>query len=153
MKITYETSERIRTKKAQYCRFVDTKMWDEYEKLAFPDATFTFLGVDGEILYEFSSTKAHIETAAAALEGAQTSHRVSNSELVRLSDNQIAAIWAMEDYLIFRPRGDDSVSSMRGYGHYHETWELHEGDWFLRKLELRRTILEFENDHNLRRGS
>ena len=142
--ITFEISERIRTKKAQYCRFVDTKQWDELGRLMLPDVTLVFFDVDGETLYEFTSCKSWIELTAATLDGAQTSHRVSNSELSPVSESKVAAIWAMEDYLILPPKGGSPAQTMRGYGHYHEIWEQRDGDWLLAKLELKRTILEFK---------
>ncbi|TFW56699.1 nuclear transport factor 2 family protein [Bradyrhizobium sp. MOS001] len=142
--ITFEVSEIIRTKKAQYCRFVDTKQWDGLSRLILPDAKFIFFGVDGGILHEFDSLQTWIELTAATLDGAHTSHRVSNSELTLLSKGQVAAIWAMEDYLLLRAKDGNPAQTMRGYGHYHEIWKQWDSDWFLAKLELTRTILEFK---------
>jgi len=143
MKLTFEVSEAIRSNKARYCRFVDTKQWDELAKLALPETTYTFFDVAGEPLYQFASTQAWLKVTTESLEGAHTSHRVCNSELSMISDSKVAAIWAMEDYLIFKPENGKPSKKMHGYGHYHETWERRGDDWFLSKLELKRTILEF----------
>jgi hypothetical protein len=141
MDISFATAERIRLKKAQYCRFIDTKQWRSFEKLAFPDARFTFYGVNNEVLYDFSSTEELIRPTARLLEHARSSHRVCNSELCQISDREIAAIWAMEDYLVFPAQDGKAGRAMRGYGHYHEIWTQRGQDWFLKKLELRRQVL------------
>ena len=142
--ISFEIAEAIRMSKARYCRYVDSKLWDELEGLMMPEAKFKFFGAGGEILYEFASAKAMIELSAAALAGARTSHRVCNSELRELSQGSVSAIWAMEDYLVF-PRGiDRSPRTMRGYGHYHEIWQEKKGVWLLAELNLERQILEFQ---------
>jgi hypothetical protein len=141
MSISFETAERIRLKKAQYCRFVDTKQWESFRRLALPHAKFIFYGVDGKILHEFSSTEDLLVPTVRLLEGARTSHRVCNSELSWVSERKVCAIWAMEDYLVFPAQNGNPGSAMRGYGHYYETWEKHGDDWFLAKLELHRQIL------------
>jgi hypothetical protein len=139
--IPYETAERIRLKKAQYCRFLDTKQWDSFGKLALPEARFVFYSVDDKVLHDFSSTKALVGPTARLLKNARTSHRVSNSELFRIRESEINAIWAMEDLLVFPPAGNEPGSVMRGYGHYHEIWVKQSDDWFLKHLELRRQIM------------
>jgi hypothetical protein len=82
------------------------------------------------------------------LEGAQSIHHVHNAEIAVVGDDEVSAIWSMEDYIIF-PDGDaERPKSMHGYGHYHETWRLAGGDWIITRLELRRTIVEIvRQDH------
>jgi hypothetical protein len=138
--VPYETAEQIRLKKAQYCRFLDTKQWESFEKLALPDARFIFYGVNDEVLHDFASTKALVRLTARMLEDARTSHRVSNSELVQMSESEVHATWAMEDVLVFSPSGNQPGTVVRGYGHYHEVWEKHADDWFLKRLALRLQI-------------
>jgi hypothetical protein len=142
MIVPYEVAETIRRKKAQYCRFIDTKQWDSFRALALPDATYIFFDLSGNTLHRFDSPRALIDMTAPFLEGARTSHRVSNSELTRISETKVQSVWAMEDYLLLPPRDGEPASFMRGYGHYHETWTKHGADWFLKSLDLSRTISE-----------
>ena len=142
MTIPYEVAEQIRFKKAQYCRFLDTKQWASFEKLALPDARFVFHGVNGEVLHDFPSTRALVRPTARMLGDARTSHRVCNPELAPISDSEVSAIWAMEDYLVFPPNRAKPGMVIRGFGHYHEVWERQGDDWLLKRLDLRRQILD-----------
>lgn len=142
MNVAFDTVEQIRLKKAQYCRFLDTKQWESFAKLALPDARFIFYSVNDDVLYDFPSTEALVKPTARLLEDARTSHRVCNSEIYSRSENEILAIWAMEDYLEFPAKNGKSGTAMRGYGHYHEIWQKHGEDWFLKRLELRRQVLK-----------
>lgn len=141
MTISYATAETIRLNKSRYCRYVDTKQWAELEGLLLPDTRLTFYDVAGAVLSDFHSRREFIAATMPFLTGAHTSHRVSNSELTATADGEVAAIWAMEDYLVLPP--GRPYGAMHGYGHYHERWVERAGSWFLQKLELRRTILEF----------
>jgi hypothetical protein len=53
-----------------------------------------------------------------------TVHQCHTPEIQVTSTTTATGIWAMEDMLRW-PDG----SEMHGYGHYHETYEAHEGDW------------------------
>jgi hypothetical protein len=142
MKITFEIAEAIRLKKAQYCRFVDTKQWTSFVALALPDARFIFYDVNGKVLHDFASPESLMLPTARLLEDARSSHRVSNSELSLISENEVEAVWAMEDYLVFPAKDGKPGTAMRGYGHYHEIWLRKGEDWFLKKLELKRQIVD-----------
>lgn len=142
MIVDYEVAEAIRQAKARYCRFVDTKAWADFERLALPDATFTFRDVAGEVLHQFASPREMVEISAPLLEGARSSHRVSNSELTWRDASTVAAIWAMEDHIVFPSRDGQPPSVLTGAGHYYETWTRTSEGWRLAQLELRRTILD-----------
>src|ERR1700677_3069906 len=58
MKNQLEEKEMIRTRKAQYCRFLDTKQFEQWEKLFNPGAKITFYGVDSRVLMLFDSFEA-----------------------------------------------------------------------------------------------
>ena len=87
MNVAFDTVEQIRLKKAQYCRFLDTKQWESFAKLALPDARFIFYSVNDDVLYDFPSTEALVKPTARLLEDARTSHRVCNSEIYSRSEN------------------------------------------------------------------
>lgn len=146
--VPFEIAERIRSKKARYCRYLDTKQWKALEALALPDATLTFYGLDEQVYtaagirFAFESPKDFTRQMARLFSGASTSHQVTNSELELLSSKHVSATWAMQDRLLLKPFGGLIPVRMHGYGHYHEIWEEKEHDWFLKQLILKRTIIE-----------
>lgn len=133
----------IRVQKAKYCRFVDTKRWDDLADLLVEKPKLRFFAPDGTLLYGFDSTAEWIQLMRNYLNGAHTIHQVHNDEIEIIADSEVRAIWSMEDYLILA-EGEDRPASMHGYGHYHETWRFAGGGWRLAELELRRTILEIK---------
>jgi hypothetical protein len=147
MTIPYAIAEAIREKKARYCRYLDTKRWDALIGLGLPDATLTFHDVDGDILtiggvrYVFDSPAAFAGTMSVVFRRARTSHQVTNSELSRLSDTEIAALWAMTDYIEYPAIAGIFPVRILGHGHYHEVWQERDGDWLLKELVLKRTSL------------
>ncbi|MDX0431578.1 nuclear transport factor 2 family protein [Sinorhizobium medicae] len=140
----FALAETIRTSKARYCRYMDTQNWAEFAALFAREPTIRFFGEDGIALGEFDSLDEFLAATKAYLAGARTIHQVHNDEIEVITEEEVRAIWSMEDYLLF-PDGDDvRPASMHGYGHYHETWRLEDGQWRLAHLELHRTILEIK---------
>jgi len=141
-------AEIITVKKAQYCRCLDTKQWDQLESLMLPDARLSFLDTEGKtfsargVRYLFNSPREFTQTMREVFSSARTSHSVTNPELELVSDREASAIWAMRDCIVFPPVGGILPVSMHGYGHYFETWKRVGEDWFLSDLELRRTIID-----------
>lgn len=133
----------IRSQKAKYCRFVDTKKWEDFADLIVENPILRFYSTDDELLYGFGSAAEWIQLMKSYLDGAHTIHQVHNDEIEVVSDSEVRAIWSMEDYLILA-EGGDRPASMHGYGHYYETWRLEDGKWRLAELDLRRTILEIK---------
>jgi len=132
----------IGMRKARYCRYVDTKHWEEFRELFSDTPDIRFIDTEGRTIHAFTSVDEFVTKTAGYLEGARTIHQVHNAEMERSAADQVQAVWSMEDYLVF-PAGDDQrPASMHGYGHYHETWVFEDGQWRIAKLELRRTILE-----------
>lgn len=134
----------IRDRKAKYCRFVDTKRWDELATLLVEEPRLRFFDTEGGLLYEFDSAEKWIALMKDYLKGARTIHQVHNSEIEIVSENEVRAIWSMEDYLILA-EGEGRPASQHGYGHYHEVWKLVEGSWRIAEIELYRTILQVEH--------
>ncbi|MER8953301.1 nuclear transport factor 2 family protein [Mesorhizobium sp. M0833] len=134
--------DEIGMRKARYCRYVDTKHWEEFRKLFSATPDIRLIDAEGQTIQVFTSVDEFVTTSARYLEGARTIHQVHNAEMERVSDSEVHAIWSMEDYLVFPPTADTRPASMHGYGHYHESWESEDGQWRIAKLELRRTILE-----------
>lgn len=134
--------DEIEIRKARYCRYVDTKLWEEFRELFSDEPNIRFVDPEGQTIHSFTSVDEFVTTSARYLEGARTIHQVHNAEMERVSDREVKAIWSMEDYLVFPSADHTRPASMHGYGHYHETWEFEDGQWRIAKLELRQTILE-----------
>ena len=134
--------DEIGMRKARYCRYVDTKLWEEFRELFADAPDIRFVDAEGTTIHAFTSVDEFVTRSAGYLEGARTIHQVHNAEMERVADDQVNAIWSMEDYLVFPPDDDQRPATMHGYGHYHESWQFRDGQWRIAKLELRRTILE-----------
>jgi len=132
----------IGMRKARYCRYIDTKQWTEFRKLLADSPYIKFVDPEGQTIHTFASADEFVSTSALYLEGARTIHQIHNAEMERTSDNEVHAIWSMEDYLVFPLTSDTRPASIHGYGHYHESWDFQDGGWRICKLELRRTIVE-----------
>lgn len=137
--------ELVRIAKARYCRFVDTKQWEEFSSLFTAKPEVLIFDVNDQLIVGFDTREAFVGACRGYLTGAQSSHQVHNDELTQVSDTEIHAIWSMEDNIIF-PEADEATDPRparhHGFGHYHEVWRLENGQWQMASMQLRRTILE-----------
>ncbi|KAJ9145390.1 hypothetical protein NKR23_g5370 [Pleurostoma richardsiae] len=146
MAIPPEVAETIRRKKSQYCRFVDTKNWASVERLALPDAKFSFHETNGSVTkvgwkhLAFSTPQAFGDFFRKLLAPADTLHNVGPGDLEMTGPAEVQAIWPMEDQLL--ARWTAGLIWLRGGGYYYETWVLKDGDWFLQSLRLERTYVD-----------
>jgi len=136
--------EEIRDRKAKYCRYLDTKQFDNWEALFCADARITYYGPDGEVLLDFKDVTEFSRLTRTLFDTTRTIHQVHNSEIIVITNEEAHAIWSMEDWHIYSPAKENPAKSMNGFGHYYETWRLIEGLWRIARLELRRTILQLE---------
>lgn len=140
-----ETAEIIRRKKAQYCRFVDTKQWSRFPEIALPTAKLTFfepgmvpLGVGKKKLL-FDSLQPWIDHVSKGLANMQSVHVIGLDELEQTAPDEVKAIFCMRDD-VKMDRSLGLVWSVGG-GHYHEIWRRKGDDWFLEELRLERLLL------------
>lgn len=130
--------EEIKLLKARYFRFVDTKDWDELRRLFTDDAVLEF----PESLDEACTIDDFINFLPSYMAGATSIHHGHMPEIAIHSAHSASAIWAMSDQIHFSQRENTDVVYLRGYGHYHETYE-HRGEyWLIRTLQLSRLRLE-----------
>lgn len=135
--------EELRTLKARYWRYVDTKRWDAFGALFAPDATF----VDHSAAFRCHG-QAEIQAKISSVLGDVTTiHSGQLSELELLGDDEARGIWAMQDYLIFPPGTDhptnpQPTSTLRGWGHYVEHYVRRDGRWLFRSVDLYRLRVE-----------
>lgn len=133
--------EQVRRAKARYCRFVDTKRWDDFHGLFIVAPKIRVFDPEGNSIAEFDTRDAFVTAARTLLDGAQSSHLVHNDEIDLVSTTEVQAIWAMEDMIVISAPRPDQPSRLHGYGHYHERWILTPEGWRIASLELQRTIL------------
>lgn len=147
MSVEARPTEQVRRAKARYCRFVDTKMWEELGALFVAEPEIRIYGPDGAPLYAFDRREDFVAASRAYLaQGARSIHQVHNDEIDQVSETEIQAIWSMEDMIVVDQPDADRPARMHGYGHYHETWVATPDGWRIARLTLRRTILEFVRD-------
>jgi hypothetical protein len=141
MENEFEAKELIRDRMAKYCRFLDTKQFDNWEALFKPDARIVFYDLDNSVLAEFKSIAELSAMTRGLFATTQTVHQTHNSEIEFQSNTQAYAIWSMEDLHIYAPEDDQPSKMMHSYGFYYETWELIDDSWVIASLELGRTVV------------
>lgn len=137
--------ECVKTLKARYFRFVDTKDWDALRALFVDDAEFTFPG-----LGRFERADDGVRAIRTALGDAVTVHHGHAPEIELVTPDEATGIWAMDDLVIRGPDappipgyGPEFQRGLHGYGHYHETYRR-EGSWTWRIASLRLERLHIE---------
>jgi len=151
--------EEIKALKARYFRCMDTKDWSGFQAVFAPDAvldTREALSVRDPVTGQFDRAPQTEElptgsvAIAAYVKGSVdpfvTVHHGHMPEIEILSDTYARGTWAMEDCLWLRdPAGRAAApfNAMRGFGHYHETYEKIGGQWLIKTLKLTRLRVDF----------
>jgi len=130
--ITAETlvdREKIKTLKAQYCRFLDTKQWDRLGALFLEEATVKGFGSapTGATAAQF------IAGASARLQEALTVHHCHMAEITFDGPERARAVWAMVDVVEFldgrEPIEAPGARGFTGWGHYEDEYRRVDGVW------------------------
>jgi hypothetical protein len=132
-----DTSERlaaieaIRQLKARYFRTMDTKDWDGMRQVFTDDVVVaTTQDAGGEAIEGAEVFMAFLRDVIGDVITTQHGHM---PEITITSPSTATGIWAMEDLLRW-PDGTE----MNGFGHYHETYALVDGEWRIKTLVLTR---------------
>ena len=125
--------EAIRQLKARYFRTMDTKDWDGMRDVFTDDVVIDTTGSGGDVV---NGADAFIAFLQDVLADAVTVHHGHMPEIEITSSTTARGIWSMEDMLRW-PEGAP-ISSLHGYGHYHETYEKRDGQWRIASLTLTR---------------
>lgn len=129
--------DKIRTLKARYFRFMDTKDWAAFRDLFTEDLEF-YRDAD-----PVPTSTEPVTTSAAAfvdriqtwLESAVTVHHGHMEEIQIESETKAQGIWAMFDWVDNPQYG----RAYQGFGHYHERYEKGtDGIWRIARLRLTR---------------
>ncbi|MGB5268032.1 MAG: nuclear transport factor 2 family protein [Polyangiales bacterium] len=125
--------EAIKQLKARYFRLMDTKQWLPFSQV-FTDDVVVDVSHDKHAPGGTIVGRAEVvDFIRKAVGRATTVHHGHMPEIELLSPSDAQGVWAMEDYVEFKPsRG------IRGYGHYHEEYRKEKGSWRISKLKLTR---------------
>jgi len=135
--------EQIKTLKARYIRFGDTKQWGDLAKLLTEDFAALFeiaprFSKDQPRRAEISGRDLFINTWATALVGVVTMHQVFLPEITLISPTAANGIWAMHD-LVKMP-----CCVFEGWGHYHDHYLKEHGVWRIKTSRVTRLHTEEE---------
>ena len=124
--------EAIKQLKARYCRYLDTKDWDAWRAIFADDFLSDTSESGGDVIAGADSfvayTRGHIGKASQP-----TVHQVHAPEIELTSATTATGVWALEDVVRLAPG-----LNLKGYGHYHETYEKIDGRWYIKSSKLTR---------------
>lgn len=127
--------ESIKQVKARYCRTMDTKDWKAMRRVFTDDVTMNTTDSGGDVM---TGADNFLSFLVEAIGDVVTVHQCHTPEIELTSATTAIGVWAMEDMLRW-PDG----SELHGYGHYHETYEAHDGDWRISSSTLTRLRMDF----------
>jgi hypothetical protein len=93
--------EKIRTLKARYCRYIDTKQWEAFRDLLSEDMVLEFYDTAGTLQLKVEGREEVMCQMPAYFQHAQTVHQVKHHEIELLTSTSAQAIWAVEDIVTF----------------------------------------------------
>jgi uncharacterized protein (TIGR02246 family) len=123
--------ESIKQLKARYCRHLDAKDWAAWRELFADDFVSQVAGTGGAVV----GADEFVSYARSTLgkRSQPTVHQVHSPEISLTSPTTARGVWALSDVVRLLP-----ALTLRGYGHYHETYEKHDGRWRLKSSQLTR---------------
>ena len=126
--------EAIKQLKARYCRYLDAKDWAAWRGI-FTDDFFSDTSQAGGKVIEGADEFVAFTHASLGKPSQVTAHQVHAPEIELLSATTARGVWALEDVVRLAPG-----VTLRGYGHYHETYEKIDGHWKIKTLRLSRLM-------------
>lgn len=132
----FATSDQLQQLKARYCRLLDAKDWSAWRELFTDDFVGDTTDSGGKRIEGADAFVAFVR-AMLGKPSRITVHQVHAPELTLTSETTATGIWAMEDVVRFAPG-----LSMRGYGHYRETYRLSDAGWRIASSRLTRLRLD-----------
>ena len=125
--------EAIKTLKARYFRCIDQKDWDGLAAVFTADATMDVSEDSGRSI---QGPAAFVDGVRRSVGDAETIHHGHMPEIEVTSPTEARGVWAIEDRIRW-PEGGP-VSTLHGFGHYHETYRCDGGEWRIATLRLTR---------------
>jgi hypothetical protein len=136
--------EAIKALKARYFKCMDEKDWPGLQAVFAPDLVADFrdsTGTRNESLLTHGA-EPYITNLAPILQNITTTHHGHMPEIEITSPTTATGIWAMEDLLWVGEGAPVPYKTMRGFGHYHETYEKRDGRWVIKTVRLSRLRVE-----------
>jgi hypothetical protein len=151
--------EAIKTLKAKYFRFLDMKDWERYMMVYTKDAVFDAsvtlraFGVTDETILSnavFHGREKIRDFAKSTVGEVITVHHGHTPEIELTSQHTAKGIWALED-LLWWPEGvvttmqtkdGEPIRRIHGFGHYHDLYELVDGQWLISKVAISRLHMQ-----------
>ena len=134
----------ITRKKCLYGRLIDTKQWDKFSQVALPSCQFRMTAPDGSLIkvgnrtLAFDSSADFVDFFKGFFAPAKSLHMFGPPDMeYSAEEGGVQAIWTIEDEIILPSKA--GLVEIRGGGHYFETWQAMNGEWFLSALHLVRT--------------
>ena len=140
--------EGIKALKARYFRCMDMKDWPGLQAVFAPDVVCDFrdsTGTRDETLLTHGAAL-YIRNLAPILQNIVTTHHGHMPEIEIISPTTATGIWAMEDLLWVQDGAPVPYRTMRGFGHYHETYEKICDRWFIKSRVLTRLRVDSTPD-------
>jgi hypothetical protein len=125
-----EDLEALKQLKARYCRLLDMKQWFEWRKLFAENFVSDTSEAGGR---QIEGADEFVSFVRKMLGTRITVHQIHAPEIELTSATTAHGIWALEDIIRFAPG-----LNLRGYGHYHESYEKFEGQWRFKSSKLTR---------------
>lgn len=135
---TLRELEALKQLKARYCRSLDAKDWTAWRDL-FTDDFVSDTRASGGKLIEGGDAFVAFVRKILGRRSRTTVHHVHAPEVSLTSATTANGIWAMEDLVRLAP-----FFTLRGYGHYHETYEKIDGIWRIKFSELTRLRMDLQ---------
>lgn len=127
-------TDAIRNLKARYFRTLDTKDWEAFREVFTPDFCSDTTCSGGTVI---EGVDQFVEFVRGTLATKITVHHGHIPEIEISSTDSASAVWPMEDLIKFAPGLE-----MRGYGHYHETYQKIAGQWRISYSKLTRLRMD-----------
>lgn len=134
--------------KARYFRCMDTKDWAGLEAVFTPDVVTDFRASvqphDENLL--ITGAARYVAALVPILDPLSTVHHGHMAEIDVTSATTANGIWAMEDKLWAPPGSGMPWRRLHGYGHYHESYEKHDGYWRISAIRLSRLRVDVDTE-------
>ena len=143
--------EDIKRLMARRIRAMDTKDWALYDTCHAADATLDSFGTlpdkhkpAGSIARGKDQILVMIRKVVDGRVKLTTVHHAHTPEIEITSATTAKGVWAIEDLLWWQ--NGDTTEHLRGFGHYHETYEKIGDAWFIKSRVLTRLRVDSTPD-------
>lgn len=132
-----EALEAIRTVKARYCRYLDSKDWNGLASIFTEDIVLDVQEDTGKPPFE--GREAVMATIRWSVQDAKTAHQIHFSE-IEIDGDVAHVITPMQDRVVWLSGKSPvpGVASITGFGHYRERYVRVDGEWKIAELKLTR---------------